>query len=1792
MSSGQRQEHDAIAIVGMACVFPGATDLSGFWHNVVNGTDAISEPPAGNMLHRVYDPESRANDRVYSKRGGFLHRLPPFVPSEFGVMPRAIDGAEPEHFIALQTAHAALVDAGFPDLPINRERTEVIIGRGTYVNRGFMTAMQHAVVVDQTVDLLRQLHPEHNEEELQRLRAVLKEQLPPFSPETAPGLCHNLVAGLIANRLDLHGRNLVMDAACASCLLALEIAADDLTSGKCDAAIVGGIQVSTHAPIHMIFAQLGALSRQAHLRPFDRCADGTMLGEGVGMVVLKRLADAVADGHRIYAVIRGVGSSSDGRGSGLLAPRQDGEELALRRAYRTAKLAPDTVGLIEAHGTGIPLGDATEIRALAAVFGSARAERAPCAVGTVKSMIGHLIPAAGIAGVIKAALALYHKVLPPTLCCDEVNPELAIERTPFYINTTTRPWIHGSDAYPRRAGVNAFGFGGINAHVVLEEHGSVQLHADLSGDWDAELVVLTGGDRQELAALCTQTVRWLESPAATGIRLMDLAATLAERSAGRGCRLAVIAGSCAELAKKLGHAGRLLADPARRQIKDRSGIFYFDAPLAVEGKLAFLFPGEGSQYVDMLADICRAFPAARRCFDLLDRAYADRPGGELPSFSIFPPPGSAGAEERLFAMEGAVDAVSTANRALFTLFTDLGVRPDAVLGHSSGELAALEAAGAVRPASDDEVLDYIRIGNRIIGSMRAADDIPHGRLLAVGGIDKAAVDETVAAADDFLTVAMRNCPHQFVLCGTDATVAAAEQSLRARGAICQQLPFQRAYHTERFRPALARLAELYRHADFVAPAVSMYSCLTAAPLAGDPETIRAAALEQWVKPVRFQETVERMYADGIRLFVEVGPRANLTGFVADTLKDRPHAAIAANVHHRSGVRQLLFCLAMLAAHGVKVDLEKVYGHRAVRRVDLGSMQPAGVPAGMELDRQLPILQLQPATVAAIFPNKDSAGRVPNLPFAVPDVPAVATGAPALAAYFQTMEHFLEVQRQVMTAALDSAGQLTVPPPPATAPSLPPAKTVAAVADPSQSLPASQQSLRSLLLKLASERTGYPVEMLGLDQDMEAELGIDSIKRVEILGALTRELGLPAEGSGEEVNRLRTLAAIIDFFEQKDGTPPTPATGTAIPRQAITAAMVDVKALLLRLVSERTGYPAEMLGLDQDMEAELGIDSIKRVEILGALTRELGLPAEGSGEEVNRLRTLASIITFFKRPPPAPTDGKHPLLDSVAFEDNGRLRATAVLDLDRDRYLRDHTLGGSVSRQDPELHGLAVLPFAMGLELLAAAARPLFFGGIVAGFRDVRALDWITIPDRTLPLSLLAERREGADGALVRLFVGEAGADREALRGTVLFADALPPPSSPPVARQGQWHRDGIPDALYPGVLFHGPIWRGIDRIDSWGESGAEATLRVAQPLLPQGSAPLLVAPQMLDGAGQVVGAWASRFVAEQYVIFPVVVEAIDFSAGRDSDSLVCRTASIADRDSIRSEVSLEDASGANVCRISGLRHKRIDMPELIHHFRSSREVLLSREWQVDLPIATDAAVVCLFAADSLSFAGADGRVLREVIARIILNRRERQTWRELAFPEERRSEWLLGRLVAKEAVRRLLQKRGLPDIWPADLEIAADDHGRPQLIGPDFSTPDRRPLISLSHSGGNAAAIAVWPQAAQSVGIDIEAVRELADDFAGAAFAPEEREWLDRLPAAEKSAWLLPLWCGREAVVKAMGGRGNSVVCREKPRHDDVLQFRVDGGDPHNEQPVSALTWRREDLIGAVCLIDKDRQRG
>ncbi|ORE92447.1 beta-ketoacyl synthase [Stappia sp. 22II-S9-Z10] len=987
--AGQADRTRDIAIIGMGCVFPGADGPAQFWKNICDKHVAIRQPVAEWEADRYLSSDSTTH--ITSAAGGFLGDLCRVNPAALGIMPNSVDGSEPDQFLALKVARDALEDAGYLT-GYDHETTGIILGHSTYLHRGNANVVQHGVVLDQTVDLVRALLPDVPEDALGKLRDVLLDHLPPFNADTAPGLVPNVMTGRIANRLDLRGPNYILDAACSSSLLAVLSAVEELRAGRSDMMIAGGANGAIPAEVNMVFTQLDALSKTSSVTPFSEDADGTLLSEGVGAVVLKRYDDAVRDGDTVYAVIKGLGQSSDGKGSGLLAPRLEGEIAAIRRAYKDAGVSPDTVTLIEAHGTGIPLGDQTEVSALREVFGAKRREVPEIALGALKSLIGHCIPAAGIAAMIKTTLALYHRTIPPTLC-PEPSGSIGIEQSRLYVNTEMRPWIQ-SRRQPRRAGVNAFGFGGINSHCVLEESPENEAKPPRPTFWPVELVILAGETRDELLARIDELTAAVTGPLA-GEPLGGIAKGCAERYAKVGpVRLAIVATSTAELADRLGKArGRIEGGRTRFQV--RSGIYGSDGD--TPGKLAFVFPGEGAQYQSMLAEIMGPFPEARRWFDFWDGLYGDARGFR-PSESVFPPPTFVGSDAKdeldraLFGLEMGSESAFIASRALSAVAAKLGLSPDCVVGHSSGEHAALYEAGVLGAEGWDELESRILELNTLYKAIEESTTIAGGALLTIGGLAREKVHALAGEADD-VHVALDNCPQQTVLYGQRKELDKIVAEAGKESALCAFLPFDRPYHTSLFAPVADMVRGIYEKLDFAAPSMPVYSCASAEPMPNLPEEIRSLAALQWQSKVRFTETVEQMYADGVRTFVELGPSANLTGFIENTLTGKDVLAVAFGSRRRSSLVQLMHSLGRLWVSGVGVEVGALFEGRRFGPSDVATDRGKRRPEKI-IQNTLPIVRLPDEAIAelraAMFPA--GAPRVAAAPVSESveeDVPAEA-----------------------------------------------------------------------------------------------------------------------------------------------------------------------------------------------------------------------------------------------------------------------------------------------------------------------------------------------------------------------------------------------------------------------------------------------------------------------------------------------------------------------------------------------------------------------------------------------------------------------------------------------------------------------------------------------------------------------------------------------------------------------------------------------------------------------------------
>lgn len=1199
-----------VAIVGMAGVFPGAGDLSAYWANVVAGVDSVTEVPPGRWDPAVYSEAAKWG-------GGFLPDIP-FDALTYGIPPAALTSIEPVQLLALEVAARALRDAGYAQRAFDRERTSVIFG----AEGGADLASAYG---------FRSLYPSYHGV----LPPELEEQLPKVTEDSFPGVLANVIAGRIANRLDLGGANYTVDAACASALAALDLACKELRAGTSSMVLAGGADVNNGIHYYLMFAAVQALSQTGRCRPFDASADGIALGEGVACVVLKRLADAERDGDRIYAVIKGIGSASDGRSLGLTAPRPEGQRRALDRAYRMAGISPAEVGLVEAHGTGTVVGDRTELAVLTELFTAAGTPTGSCTLGSVKSQIGHTKCTAGLAGLIKAARAVHTGIRPPTGQLRDPNPYWDRASSPFSFDVTVRPWVSTAR---RVAGVSAFGFGGTNFHAVLSSYeGTPEPRHGLDA-WPAELLLFTGVDRTAAVAEMDRLAELLTANDAAGRpwQLRDLARTVCGSRRGR-VWAAVVADDLDDLAAKLGGA---------REAAATDDVFIASEEAGIAGQVAFLFPGQGSQRPGMLVDLFVAFPRLRRFLELGER-WAD---------AMFPPAAfskeeSARQRVALTDTRVAQPALGIAGLAMAELLTSLGVHPDHVGGHSYGELVALAAAGAVEPA---ELLDLSEARGQAILAATGPDP---GTMAAI----TATVQQIRAVlGDGSVVVANHNAPGQAVISGPTPAVQAALNRLAEAGVTGTRIPVACAFHSPVVAGATPIFAaELDRRA-IGSPRLPVWSNTTASPYPTEPGAVRKRLAAHIAEPVRFVEQVEAMYAAGVRVFVEAGPGRVLTQLIGTILRNRPHVAVATDVPYEPGLRQLLRVLGELAVTGVPVDPAALFHGRDARTVSMPVLprRPGWLVNGYlvkSADGQYLPGGLRPAKQVAMTNGAVGNGVRPA---------AEGQSDAAVLEFLRSTRELIAAQREVMLGYL---GSPVIPPVSMSNASSSNATSPAAVVETVAADHAAQrgaataseqgeftpdltpESVLETVRSLVSERTGYPVDMLEADLDLEADLSIDSIKRTELIGLLTDRLGLAVTGAAsddsvtEHLARRRTIRGIVDWITERAGAPvPVPVPAPATPPQRARRYLVDVAGLPALAASPEASLAGRRIAIVGD-GVGIALELSMLLERRGA---EVRLVSPDKPIEVTRTDALIHLAALDRGRPPLLPDGFAAIRDTI------------------------------------------------------------------------------------------------------------------------------------------------------------------------------------------------------------------------------------------------------------------------------------------------------------------------------------------------------------------------------------------------------------------------------------------------------------------------------------------------------------------------------------------------------------------
>jgi acyl transferase domain-containing protein len=931
-SINNRLQQTPVAIVGIASIFPQASNLQEYWENILQEVDCITEVPSSRWnIEDYYNPDPSVADKTYSKRGGFIPDID-FNPMEFGLPPNLLEVTDISQLLSLVVAKQALEDSGYGESSkFDRDQTGITLGVAT--GRQLATPLSTRLQYPIWERVLK--HSGLSETETQTIIEKIKSAYVEWNENAFPGLLGNVVAGRIANRLDLGGINCTVDAACASSLAAFKMAISELTEYRSNLMVTGGVDTDNSILTYLCFSKTPALSKTQQSRPFDASSDGILLGEGIGMVVLKRLEDARKDGDRIYATIRGIGTSSDGRFKSIYAPRAEGQVKALQRAYQNAGFEPASIGLIEAHGTGTVAGDTTEFEALKQFFGEHEVERQSIALGSVKSQIGHTKAAAGAASIIKVALALHHKILPPTINVENPNPKLDLDRSPFYLNTKARPWLRSPEKGPRRAGVSSFGFGGTNFHVLLEEDTGDQgcstpilsanpyrLHRT------SESIALFSSSSAQLLRECRATLKKLQSETGQASYLALVETSKSAQIPEASARIGFIADSLAETCHKLSTAiAWFEKQPQLPEWEHPKGIYYRATGLNLQGKVVALFSGQGPQYLEMGRELVMNFPELQQTYDVADRLHLRQEKNQQEKHPIseivFPPPTfreevRTAQVERLRRTENAQPAIGAFSTGLFKILEQAGFRADFAAGHSFGELTALWAAKVL----DDE--DYFALVNARGKAMAVSpQNTDSGAMLAV----KMSLGQVESMIRKFpqVVIANVNSPQQVVLAGARSAIENLQQHLQSQDIMATLLPVAAAFHTPFVAYAQKPFAHALQAVSFNSPQIPVYSNMTGQRYPDEPAEIQKNLKDHLLNPVQFKQEIENIYAQGGYCFVEFGPKATLTNLVKEILGDAPHIAVALNASaQQDSDRQFREAVLQLRVAGIALNCIDTY----------------------------------------------------------------------------------------------------------------------------------------------------------------------------------------------------------------------------------------------------------------------------------------------------------------------------------------------------------------------------------------------------------------------------------------------------------------------------------------------------------------------------------------------------------------------------------------------------------------------------------------------------------------------------------------------------------------------------------------------------------------------------------------------------------------------------------------------------------------------------------------------------
>lgn len=870
------QELRGVAVIGMSGRFPGARDVEAFWENICNGVESIRFFTDKELLEAGVSPE-QLEDPAYVKAGTFLEGADRFDADFFRFNPREAEILDPQHRVFLEAAWEAMENAGY-------DAKRVPGPVSVFAGGGFDRYLIYNVVP-----------------QLDRIAQQIG---------THPVLIGNdkdFLALRVAYKLDLNGAAVNVQAACSTSLVAVHLACQSLLMGECDMALAGGVTVAVPT-VEGYVRQQGMTSADGHVRAFDADATGTVFGSGTGIVVLKRVEDAVADGDTIYAVIRGSALNNDGSNKvSFTAPSVEGQSAAISEALMVAGVEPETVEYVEAHGTGTLLGDPIEMTALSEVYGEGIEEKQFCAIGSVKNNVGHLDTASGVTGLIKTALSLHHKTLVPTINYSRPNPKIDFANSPFYVNTELKEWVPRGAS--RRAALSSFGFGGTNAHVVLEE---APVREASGPSRDRQLLVWSAKTETALEAATDRLAAHLKRNPEQS--LADAAYTLKVGRQPFEFRRVLVCEGAEDAVQAL-------------EARDRKRVFSgYCKQESSDRPVVFLFSGTGSQYVNMAKELYETETLFQETVDACCELLKPHLGLDLRDVIYPAEEAGAAAVERLNRTEYAQPALFVIEYALSRLLMEWGVRPQAMIGHSLGEYVAACLAGVFSP---EEALVLVTKRAQLIQSL------PEGAMLAVN-LPEAELAEQLPAD---VSLAVVNGEAQCVAAGEPASIAALQAELEARGVSCARVHTVSAFHSHLVEPIVEEFAELVRSFRPRPPELPFVSNVTGTWIADEEATDPAYWARHLRRTVRFADGVRVVAEDPETVLVEVGPGKTLSSFARGVKReDGVPRQVLTTVRHvkeeQSDAAFLLNALGRLWMLGVKVDWPKFYAEEVRYRVPL------------------------------------------------------------------------------------------------------------------------------------------------------------------------------------------------------------------------------------------------------------------------------------------------------------------------------------------------------------------------------------------------------------------------------------------------------------------------------------------------------------------------------------------------------------------------------------------------------------------------------------------------------------------------------------------------------------------------------------------------------------------------------------------------------------------------------------------------------------------------------------------